>query len=692
MRDRRAIVRLAKTAAVLALFGGIFCRCASIMTPDGGPRDTIPPVIVKLEPDNFTTNFTGNKIYIEFNEYVQLKDQQKEFFTSPAMKKKPTLSIRGKGISILIRDTLLENTTYALNFGSTVRDNNEGNPLNAMRYVFSTGDTVDSLMCSGYTADGFKADSVSKTFIWFYPADSLPDTPDYDSTMFNLKPAVIARAENNGIFIAQNLKPIPYKIYAFQDKNDNQLYEPGTDLAGFVDGVWNPAEMPDFAIWFDSLRMYPSAEPQLYFRMFADETFKRQMLQSSERPQRHKAVLNFGAPRPRIESLRFDSIPPERVIIEPLTRGKDTLALWFDMPAADLPDTLKGEITYFKHDSIRQLVSVTEPLKLSWRYIETKEEEKERERAEKAGEEYTPPAKENPFKYKMSTSGDINPENHLTAEFDYPLTQFDTTRVELMLLGEDNSETPQRVTFERDTANMRRWFIKSQWKEKSKYRLLIPAGAITDIAGQQNDSIKGNYSTLDPEKSSVVIINVKGGNAGAKYIVQLTGATGSLLQERRDVTGGQKLQFNYINPGEVKIRIVEDLNGNGQWDSGNVVERRQPERTELYANDAGEDTFTTKANWEMELDIDLSKVFAPVTMQSLIKMLDDREEQRLRKLEEERAKNRNKGKDNHNHNNGSSSGFGMGGMGMGSMGSMGRSLGSGSSSRQSTQNMGGSRR
>ena len=246
--------------AVLLLFGGaFFSRCANIMTPDGGPKDTLPPVIVKLEPGNFATNFKAKKIYIEFNEFVQIKDQNKEMFVSPAMKKLPLLTTRGRGIVITIRDTLKENTTYAIDLGSAIRDNNEGNPLNAMRYVFSTGDKVDSMMCSGYTADSYKADSVSRTFIWFYIADSLPNTPGYDSTIFNRKPDVIARAQNNGIFIAQNLKPVNYRIYAIGDKNDNQLYEAGTDMVGLLDTLYNPAKMPEFAIWFDSLRMYPSA-------------------------------------------------------------------------------------------------------------------------------------------------------------------------------------------------------------------------------------------------------------------------------------------------------------------------------------------------------------------------------------------------------------------------------------------------
>ena len=662
-----AVVR---TAIALILVGGIFSRCANTMTPQGGPKDTIPPVIVKMNPDNFTTNFKGNKIYIEFNEFVQLKDQNKEFFTSPAMKKKPVLTIRGKGIAIQIRDTLRENTTYALNFGGSVRDNNEGNPLNAMRYVLSTGDTVDSIYCSGYTADSYKADSVSKSYSWFYIADSLPDTPDWDSTMLNRKPDVIARAENNGIFIAQNLKPVPYRIYAYQDKNDNQLYEAGTDLVGFVDGVHNPVELPDFAIWFDSLRMYPSAEPQLYFRMFMDETFKRQTLQEASRPNQHKALLQFGAKFPKIEEIRFDSIPSDKVIIDPQTIGRDTIALWFNVPSAELPDTLKGEITYYKHDSIRQLVKTTEPLKLAWKYVESKEEERERikqekdkERAEKAGETYTPPKKPNPFKIKMAMSGDINPENHLTLEFDYPLIKLDSTVVKLAEVDEKGNEKPVKVTFERDTANMLLWRLKTKWKELSKYNLMIPAGALEDVARQQNDTIKASYVGLDHEKFAVVLIDVKGKPDGTKYIVQLTNAQGKMQQEKRDVTGG-KVQFNYVTPGDIKIRIIEDTNGNGKWDSGNVVERRQPERSELYANEKGEDTFVTKANWEMELSIDMNTLFSPITMQSLIKTLDDREEQRVRKLEEERAKKRQSEKD-HDHNNQGSSGggFGFGGIG-----------------------------
>ena len=698
MKENKTIrtARLWLNALVITAFCAAFTvRCATVNNNlTGGPKDTLPPVIVSMLPDNFSTHYPtiGNnrRIYVEFNEFVQIKDQQKEFYTSPQMKKKPLITVRGRGIMIQIRDTLLENQTYALNFGSSLRDNNEGNPLHAMRYVFSTGDEVDSMICSGYTADSYKADSVSKSYIWFFPADSVEHHPDYDSTLFKYKPAAIARAETNGIFIAQNLKPVPYRIYAIEDTNNNQLYEPSIDQVGFIEETCNPAELPDFAIWYDSIRQYPSADPQLYFRMFTDKAFKRQVLTESSRPSQHQALLYFGAPNPDVRALEFDSIPADRVIYDAQTLGRDTVALWFNMPSEELPDTIRGRITYFKHDSINQLVETTENLKLSWRYVESKEEQKEREKqekarekAEQAGEEYKEPEKPNPFGYKLSLSGEVNPEKGLSIDFDYPLIRFDSTAVELSLVEQEGKE-PTRVPihFRRDTANMRRWHLEAKWQEGSNYKLYIPKGCFEDVAGQQNDSLGGSYTTLDPAKYATVKLTLKPRLKEATYIVQLLNGSGSLQQEKR--TRGGLVQFNYVPAGEIKFRLIEDMNGNGKWDTGNVVERRQPERAEYYVSAEGEETFATKANWEIELEMDMNELFAPVTMESLIELLEQRELQRLRK-EAEKAAEEAKNNKNKNGHNSSQGGFGMGGA-MGGLGGAMGGLGGGSSSMRSGSN------
>ena len=662
--------KIALRIVVLLLFSGaFFSRCANIMTPEGGPKDTLPPVIVKIEPGNFATNFKEKKIYIEFNEFVQIKDQNKELFTSPAMKKKPLITMRGKGIVITIRDTLKENTTYAIDLGSAIRDNNEGNPLNAMRYVFSTGDKVDSMMCSGYTADSYKADSVSRTFIWFYIADSIPSTPGYDSTIFNRKPDVIARAQNNGIFIAQNLKPVNYRVYAIGDKNDNQLYEPGTDLVGLLDSVYNPAKLPEFAIWFDSLRMYPSAEPQLYFRMFTDKAFVNQRLVDAQRPEQKKAIFYFNADYPRIDSLEFDNIPSDKVLLDPQTNGRDTMVVWFNVPAEQLPDTIKGKIVYFRHDSLRQLSKTREPLKLAWKLVETKEQEKERERIEKEkekakaeGKEYVDPNYKNPFTLKVSAGKEINPEKGFDITFGAPAVKLDTTAIEIVSVDENKNKTPIKWHLERDTMNMCRWMVKADWKEKSNYQLYIPKKTITDVMGYENDSTVMDFATYDPEKFATVSLNVNGSGKN-RYIILLTDGSGKTLQELKDVTTG-KYRFNYVNPGDVRLRIIEDKNGNGKWDAGDVIAGLQPERAEAYFNDRGEETFTTKMNWDFEINIDMDKVFLPMTMQNLVKMLDDKEEARLQKLYEEWKKKQGEAKSSGQSQSQQSSGGGMGFGGM----------------------------
>ncbi len=659
------IVYATLSLVIATLFvASLFTRCANVGRPTGGPLDSLPPVIVNMQPDNFTTNIDPHtrRIYIEFNEFVKLVDQQKEFFTSPAMKSKPQLQIRGRGVVVTLRDTLLENTTYALNFGSSIQDNNEGNPLFSMRYIFSTGAEIDSMIVSGYAEDSYKSDSVSGTFVMFFPVDSVDMTSEYDSTLFNSTPAVIARAEKNGIFIAQNLKPIPYHIYALEDTNSNLTYEPGTDRVGFIETTKNPAELDGFAIWYDSLRKYVVAEPQLHFRMFHDEPFKRQLLVESERPLQNKAILKFGANYPQIDSILFDSIPEERVIVEHLTKGRDTIALWFNTPAEQLPDTIRGRVVYYKHDSLNELQRVSEPLALSWKFFETKQQkqereklEKEREKAEEAGEEWVEPEVENPFKITMPTTKEINPEQDITLDFEYPIATLDTASITLQSLSAaavelrekmsnpaDSTATaesdklrgkPQPFTLERDTMNIRRWHLRANWGDVgSEHYLTIPKGAITDIAGYTNDSITQLWTPLNPEDFATIIVNVADdASKPSHYVIELLDEGGSkILEKKEGVAANSKVQFNYVPAGNVTMRVIQDLNNNGVWDSGDLIARRQPELSKMVETE-GERKMATKVNWEIEITVEPEKMFAPESQVELAARLEEQDRRRLEK-------------------------------------------------------------
>lgn len=650
---------ISKNIALKALVFGLFAvaflwRCANIYAPQGGPRDTLAPKVVLMKPDFAAKNFKDKRIYIEFDEYVQLKDQQKEFYTSPIMAVKPMMTLRGRGIVIDIKDDSLKpNTTYSLNFGNAVADNNESNVLSGLRYVFSTGNEIDSLVMSGYTADAKTKDSVAKAFLFFYDVakDSLKNLP-YDSTLFKRKPDAVGRAENNGIFLTQNLKPIDYRVYAIKDENSNQQYDAGVDMVAFVDSTFNPLSMPDFAVWYDTTRKYLVAEPQTYFKLFMDKTFNRQNLAKSARPLQHKVELLFNAAHPIIEGLTIEGVDSSKIIFERPTIGKDTIFCWLDVPSETLPDTLKVTLNYFKHDSIRNLTPAKEELKLFWKAFEKKKSKKEEKEEKEA-----PPV--NPFKFTVTASNTINPLRPIPFSFDYPLRSIDSTAISLIRTDEQKRKFKVKNSFVRDTANLRQWNLHATWQPGQEYQLLIPDSVITNILGEQNDTIKVDFKTMAPDQYASFKLKVKGKTPQSKYIVEILNG-GRVAERRTDITTGEHI-FNYIEPGTATIRVTEDVNGNGMWDTGDLVERRQPERVEIFITPEGETEIVTKVNWELTFELDMDKVFAPETMQSTIDMLQKRELERIKKAAREREQSARQSKTNiqkrepdSNDNNGSS--------------------------------------
>ncbi len=657
----------------ILLVAAIFCmaafpRCANQVAPQGGPKDSLPPVVrsITVTPAGGDRNARPTRIFIEFDEYVQLKDQNKEFYTSPMMKTMPVLSVRGKGVRIDIKDTLLDNQTYSLNLGSSIRDNNEGNPLADFRHVFSTGPYIDSMLATGYTADAMKGDSISKAFIYFF--DPVLDTiPAYDSILFNHKPVALGRSQNNGIFVAQNLKDMHYKVYALLDNNSNRRYDVGTDKVGFLDTLINPADLVPTTVWHDEYRRYITADPQLYFRMFAEQPQRRQNLVGSERPDRHQVILRFAAPHPRIDTLAFDGIPQERVIREYMTPGRDTMTLWLNVPSESLPDTLKGRISYHKPDSLGNILPTSQALRLVWRLVESREEEREREkeerereRAAERGEEYTPPEKPNPFGFKVDAGAEVNPEKSIPIEFAMPLATLDSARVLLETVPDLGDPAPVPFHIVRDTMNIRRWVVTADWDERQSYRLTVPAGVFVNVAGERNDSLGANFKIQQRSESGSLVVKVTGKTPESKYILQLVDSGGkTIIREQKDVVTGE-YGFYYLPEGDLRIRITEDINGNGKWDSGSLVERRQPERTEFYTG-AGGQLVASKANLQSDVVLDMAAIFAPLSIEKIRHDLQKAEEARVTKyLEEKAVRDEERRRRGTQESNTSGGGFGIG--------------------------------
>ena len=602
IRIHKTLTRCGILAVVLL---ATLCRCARQAAPQGGPRDSLPPKVVAMTPAFGTTHFKDKRILIEFDEYVQLKDQQKEFFTSPFMEQKPVLSIRGRSVQIDLKEDLDSNRTYALDFGSSVVDNNEGNPYVGLRYVFSTGGEIDSLLMSGYTVDAQKGDTLGKVFLLFFDA-KVDSIPAYDSTIVNSKPLSVARSYPNGIFIAENLKPMDYRIYALEDNNNNMRYEPGVDRVAFLDTVFNPLREPAFDIWYDTSRHYMQADPQLMMRLFKEIPSKRQTYTGANRPQSNKVTLMFSAPFPQIDTLVFEGFDPSKILTEYVTPRRDTMTLWFDAIEEEMPDTLRGRLVYRKHDSTGVLQPAGQDLALAWRTPAKKGKEKEKEKKDDA------PAK------------------------------------------------------------LRSWTLSAPWVAGEKYCLTIPAGTFTNTNRESNDTLRSEFTIESPEKYGTLILNVKGKTPQSEYVIEVL-RDGRVQKEIPHVRSGTHT-IRYVDVGTIKLRFIEDLNGNGKWDTGSVFERRQPERVEYFVDKSGSEEIVTKENWDLEYDVDMNELFGPVTMERMQEKIRRDEQARLREIAKKRAEQEKNGRQSSaaggNRNNSSNyNGYGNTG-GLGGTGGM----------------------
>ncbi len=202
--------------------------CANIVPPLGGPKDTLPPVIIALTPGDSSLHFKEKKIVINFDEYVQLDNVQQNLIVSPTPKSTPSVESRLKTVTVRIKDTLEENTTYAIDFGKAIRDVNENNPLKNFRYVFSTGNYLDSMQLEGrvLVAETGKKDS---TLIVMLHRSQI------DSAVVKEKPRYWTCVDSTGHFHFQNLQPGTYAIYALKDESGSLRYMNPEQLFAFAD-------------------------------------------------------------------------------------------------------------------------------------------------------------------------------------------------------------------------------------------------------------------------------------------------------------------------------------------------------------------------------------------------------------------------------------------------------------------------
>ena len=524
---------------LLILFTIVQCgRRGGTLT--GGPKDITPPVLVKSEPENLSTSFKTDKIRLYFDELIKLKDIQDQLIVSPPLKYTPEITPQGgaqKYIEIKIKDTLLPNTTYTFNFGQSVQDNNEGNPVSFLSYVFSTGDYIDSLEVSGVVKDAYNKKVDQFVSVLLYEIDSAYT----DSTLYKRPPNYITNTLDSAvIFTLKNLKEGKYAMFAIKDELKNNIFDQGSDKIAFLkDTIAIPTDSTYLLTLFKETPDYGASVP----------SFKA----------KNKIVFGYygGDEEIKIEPI---TIIPDSVKTKFLKeKDKDTINFWF---------------TPYETDSI--IFKVTnEKLKVIDTFIV---------KSRKVGIDsliITP-----------NQTGTIDYNKKYVIDASTPIVNIDSTKIQLMVKDSIPLDFQVRLDSVLNSVN-----IDFETEPNENYNLALLPGAMTDFFDQTNDTIDYRLSTRAFSDFGNLSLNLAG---AVEYpvIIQLTNEKGETKLEQY-ATEAKQIKFNNITPDKYFIRVIFDENKNKKWDTGSFLKGVQPEKVSYYpdevvvrANWEMEQTFT----------------------------------------------------------------------------------------------------
>lgn len=508
--------------------------CAKIGRPEGGPVDEEPPKFVSSNPENFSTFFNKDEIKIQFNEFIKLNNPQQQIIFSPPILPKPQISpmgIASKEVRIkLALDSLQKNTTYTVNFGQSIEDNNEGNPLPFFKYVFSTGDYLDSLKVEGKVNDMYNRKTPEFVSLMLYEKDSLYS----DSVVFKKTPTYISYAmDSTHSFSIENIRAGTYKLIALEDKNNDYKFNPGREKIGFVDEfIEIPTQIGYIINIFDTYKDFKPIRPK-------------------QATQKH---LIFGYEG------RLDTTDYNIDLLTKVTdsfdfritkrRDADTLDYWFK------PFIEKDSLVFsFRHQQQTDtlIVRIKDMQKDSLK-IETK------------------PKSSIGFKEKVYIRANL------------PIEKYNTEKIEL--INKDSAQVEFTARLDKFQNQLE---INFQKEESENYNMVIYPEAVVDFYGATNDTLKMKLRTKTKADFSILDLTITNID---RYpaIIQLVDDN-EKVEKSVTLTKGNKYIFEYVKPGKYFVKVIYDDNENGVWDTGDYLKKIQPEevkyaeiKNELRAN------------------------------------------------------------------------------------------------------------
>lgn len=633
-----------KYIAILIVIIG-FYACASTGIPDGGPYDETPPKFVRANPEPNAINSKRKKISIEFDEFIKLDKASEKVIVSPPQNETPEVKVSGKRVLVEFFDSLKANTTYTIDFGDAIVDNNEDNPLGNFAYSFSTGESIDTMEISGTVLNAADLEPVKGIQVGIHK--------DLNDTAFSKIPFDrISRTDSRGHFNIKGIAPGTYRVYALMDGNQNYLFDSKTEAIAYLDSLVVPSmegAVREDTIWnaIDTLA-YDTIYKINYTRFLPDNLILRafkeenplQYLIKSERPQLNRFSLYFSAKAdtlPTLKGLDFDE--KDALVIESNLR-KDSLLYWIKDTTLCERDTLTLQLTYLATDTLGQLVPKTDTLRmvnkinkerrLAMAEEARKKEEKERKKRARKGDTLRVKTKFLSMNVDAPSAFDLN--RNITLKFEEPVAHIDTSAIH-MAVKIDSLWEDIPFIFQTDSILPRQYQILADWQPGKEYRMQIDSLAIQGLYGLYTDKVENTLKVKTLEDYGTLYLNITG--AGPHAIVQLLNSSDAIVRQQ-PVSRQNTCDFYFLQPNtKYYIRLFNDDNQNGVWDTGNYEAKRQPEEVFYFPK-----VWEMKANFEFEETWDVQDI--PLDKQKLdeikkqkpdeAKTIKNRNKERARKL------------------------------------------------------------
>lgn len=543
---------LISSFVLLAIALMVMFSCANPVAPTGGPKDTTPPKLVDSDPPNKSINFTGKKITINFDEYVQLDNPFTKVIISPPVEKFPDIQPKGRGIVITFKEDLKPNTTYTINIGQAIKDLTEGNVMQDEPFVFSTGPNLDSLKISGMVLDAKKSQTMEDVMVLLHQDMD-------DSAFIKQRPYYFTKTDKTGKFTLSNLKAGKYKLYALKDANFNLMYDQQTEPIAFLKDpiIIDSSNKADY-------RLYLFTEPSRKNHLLETNTKQIEKISYHYPNAIHKLTVTSLDEKKRFEGALFEWNSTKDSITQWLTYSAENPKL--RVVADDtIVDTILLKKRPFTVDSLKENSKLTFATSI----------------------------------YTLDKQNVQNIYQPLTLEFNRPVKEVDTSKI---LLFADTGRTQKIASiFSFSDTIHRKAVLTATLPEDHEFLLQIIRGAFTDIYGKTNDSIISPFVTLTPDDYGSLNLVLLHPNPNIQYLLTITSEQKKAVAEQ--TLAGQDsivLNFKHLEPGNYILRLVMDANKNGKWDDGSFINKEQPERVYTHPS-----PINIKGNWDIRQEIDL---------------------------------------------------------------------------------------